>query len=111
MSHDRHQVALAARLHLQDGKAVVLIVEGHALDGPDERISGRGRVVRGFQGGRPEMQGDTVATLARAHSMLSGHRNGHNLPRPNSRGPLLRRPCVFRRCATLSNLAICGPKQ
>ena len=37
---DRHQVALAARLHLQHGEAIVLVVERHPLDGPDERFSG-----------------------------------------------------------------------
>ena len=44
VADDRDEVALAARLHLQDGEAVVLIVEGHALDRADERLSGRRRV-------------------------------------------------------------------
>ena len=31
-----NQVALAPRLHLQDGKAVVVVMERHPLDGTDE---------------------------------------------------------------------------
>ena len=46
MADDGDEVALAARLHLQDGEAVVLIVKGHALDRADERLSGRRRVKR-----------------------------------------------------------------
>jgi len=46
MADDGNKVALAARLHLQHGEAVVLIVEGHPLDRADERLSGRRRVKR-----------------------------------------------------------------
>ena len=41
MTDDRHEIALAARLHLQDGETIVLVVKGHPLDGADERFSGR----------------------------------------------------------------------
>ena len=44
MADDGDEIALAPRLHLQDGEAVVLVVEGHALDRADERFLGRGRV-------------------------------------------------------------------
>jgi hypothetical protein len=44
MPHDRDQISLAPGLHLQDREAVVLVVEGHPLDGPDEGFLGRGRV-------------------------------------------------------------------
>jgi hypothetical protein len=36
MTDDGNQVALAPRLHLQDGKAVVIVMERHPLDGTDE---------------------------------------------------------------------------
>ena len=52
MADDRHEVALAPRLHLQHGEAVVFIVERHPLDGPDERFSGRCRVSGRFQEGK-----------------------------------------------------------
>ncbi len=38
MADDRNQVPAAARLDLQDGKAIVLIVEGYALDRADKRF-------------------------------------------------------------------------
>jgi hypothetical protein len=41
MTDDWHEVALAARLHLQDGKTVVVVVERYPLDGTDERFSWR----------------------------------------------------------------------
>ena len=44
MPDDRDEVALAARLHLQDGEAVVLIVKRHPLDRADERFTRSGRV-------------------------------------------------------------------
>ncbi len=50
MADDGHKVAFAPRLHLEDGEAVVLIVEGHTLDGPDECLSWRGSaIIMGFQ--------------------------------------------------------------
>ena len=36
VTDDGHEVALASRLHLQDGKAVVVVMERHPLDGTDE---------------------------------------------------------------------------
>ena len=36
MADDGDEVAVAARLHLQDGEAVVLVVEGDPLDRTDE---------------------------------------------------------------------------
>jgi hypothetical protein len=44
VADDGHEVALAARLHLENGEAVVFVVEGHAFDGSDERFLGRRRV-------------------------------------------------------------------
>ena len=41
VADDRDEVALAARLHLQDGKAVLGIVEGDALDRARQRLQGR----------------------------------------------------------------------
>ena len=67
MPNDRHQVALAARLHLKDGEAVVFIMERHSLDGPDERFSGAGRhrrkVSSGDQSGTKEKQAQTRTRL------------------------------------------------
>ena len=54
VTDDRHEITLAARLHLQDSEAGVLVVERHPLDGPDERFSGRGSVDRGLQKVGPE---------------------------------------------------------
>ena len=54
VTDDRHEITLAARLHLQDREAGVLVVERHPLDGPDERFSGRGSVDRGLQKVGPE---------------------------------------------------------
>jgi hypothetical protein len=36
MADDGDQIALAARLHPQDAEAVLVIMEGHALDEPGE---------------------------------------------------------------------------
>ena len=41
MADDRHKVTLAAGLHLQDGKAILGIVEGDALDRAREGLQGR----------------------------------------------------------------------
>ena len=54
VTDDRHEITLAARFHLQHGKSIVIVVEGHPLDGPDERFSGRGSVDRGLQKVGPE---------------------------------------------------------
>ena len=40
MSDHRDEVALASRLHLEDGKPVLCIVEGHPLDSARERLDG-----------------------------------------------------------------------
>lgn len=56
MADDWHQVALAARLHLQDGEAVVFVMKRHSLDRTDERVSGRGSVEGGLQAGGPEQE-------------------------------------------------------
>ena len=44
MPDDRDEVALAARLHLQDGEAIFLIVKSHPFDRADERFTRSGRV-------------------------------------------------------------------
>ncbi len=41
---DRDEVALTARLHLQDGEAIFLIVKCHPFDRADERFTQTGRV-------------------------------------------------------------------
>jgi hypothetical protein len=51
MADDRHQVAFAARLYLEHGKTIVIVVERHAFDGPDERFTGGGCVERRLQAG------------------------------------------------------------
>ncbi|MCW2317610.1 hypothetical protein M2322_003174 [Rhodoblastus acidophilus] len=48
MANDRHQVAMAARLDLQDSEAVVLVVEGNAFDGADKRVLRRRCIVIWF---------------------------------------------------------------
>jgi hypothetical protein len=42
MSDNRNEVSLASRLHLEDGKPVLCIVVGHALDRARERFRRRG---------------------------------------------------------------------
>ena len=49
VADDGDEVALAARLHLQHGKAVVVVMKRHPLDGADERLSWRRGVERWFQ--------------------------------------------------------------
>ena len=41
MADDRHQIALAPGMHLEDGKAILGIVEGDALDRAREGLQGR----------------------------------------------------------------------
>jgi hypothetical protein len=53
MADDRHEIALASRFHFQDREAIVLVAKRHALHRPDECLSGRRRVIRGFQEGDP----------------------------------------------------------
>ena len=52
VTDDRHEVALAPRLHFQNSKSIVVVVERHPLDGPDERFSGRCGVHGRFQQGK-----------------------------------------------------------
>ena len=40
VADDGDEVALPARLHLQDGESVVIVMEGHPLDGSDEGFFG-----------------------------------------------------------------------
>ncbi len=54
--------AFAPRLHLQDGEAVVLMVEGHALNGSDERLSRWGSVMRRFQADNFLAEGEAALT-------------------------------------------------
>ena len=46
MPDDRDEVTFAARLHLQHGEAIFLIVKSHPFDRADERFTRSGRVSR-----------------------------------------------------------------
>ena len=55
MPDDGNEVAFPARLHLEDGKAIAVVVEGHPLDRADERFPGRCCGERWFQRDTREM--------------------------------------------------------
>lgn len=40
MADDRNKITAPARLHLQDGETILLVVKRHPLNGPDERFTG-----------------------------------------------------------------------
>lgn len=58
MADDHDEIALPARLHLQDREAILLVVKGHPLDGADERFTGRSSVGGGLQDSMPLLEAD-----------------------------------------------------
>lgn len=41
MAYDRYKITLAARMHLQDGKAIIRIMKGNAFDRARKGLQGR----------------------------------------------------------------------
>jgi hypothetical protein len=51
MTDDWNEIAFAARLHLQDGKTIFVVMKRHSLNGTDERFSVWGSVEGSAQAG------------------------------------------------------------